>query len=62
MQLPEISIRRPVFASVLSLLILLVGIVSFNGLTVREYPKIDEPPSPSPRALAGLRARSSNRR
>ncbi|WP_439518830.1 efflux RND transporter permease subunit [Hydrogenophaga sp.] len=43
MQLPEISIRRPVFASVLSMLILLVGIVSFNGLTVREYPRIDEP-------------------
>ncbi|MDP3924404.1 MAG: efflux RND transporter permease subunit [Hydrogenophaga sp.] len=43
MQLPEISIRRPVFATVLSLLILLVGWVSFNGLTVREYPKIDEP-------------------
>jgi multidrug efflux pump len=43
MQLPEISIRRPVFATVLSLLILLVGGVSFNGLTVREYPKIDEP-------------------
>ena len=43
MQLPEISIRRPVFATVLSLLILLVGFVAFNGLTVREYPKIDEP-------------------
>ncbi len=43
MQLPEISIRRPVFASVLSLLILLVGWVSFSTLTVREYPKIDEP-------------------
>jgi multidrug efflux pump len=43
MQLPEVSIRRPVFASVLSLLILLVGWVSFQGLTVREYPKIDEP-------------------
>jgi len=43
MQLPEISIRRPVFATVLSLLILLVGWVSFNGLSVREYPKIDEP-------------------
>ncbi len=43
MQLPEVSIRRPVFATVLSLLILLVGMVSFNGLTVREYPKIDEP-------------------
>ncbi|TNF58145.1 MAG: efflux RND transporter permease subunit, partial [Burkholderiales bacterium] len=43
MQLPEISIRRPVFATVLSVLILLVGMVAFNGLTVREYPKIDEP-------------------
>ena len=43
MQLPEISIRRPVFATVLSLLILLVGAVAFNGLTVREYPRIDEP-------------------
>ena len=43
MQLPEISVRRPVFATVLSLLILLVGWVSFNNLTVREYPKIDEP-------------------
>jgi len=43
MQLPEISIRRPVFATVLSLLILLVGWVSFEGLTVREYPRIDEP-------------------
>ncbi len=43
MQLPEISIRRPVFATVLSLLVVLVGAVSFNRLAVREYPKIDEP-------------------
>lgn len=43
MQLPEISIRRPVLATVLSLLVLLVGLVSFQQLTVREYPKIDEP-------------------
>ena len=43
MQLAEVSIRRPVFATVLSLLILLVGAVSFDRLTVREYPKIDEP-------------------
>ncbi len=43
MQLAEISIRRPVFATVLSLLIVLVGAVSFNRLAVREYPKIDEP-------------------
>jgi multidrug efflux pump len=43
MQLPEISIRRPVFATVLSLLVVLVGAVSFDRLSVREYPKIDEP-------------------
>jgi multidrug efflux pump len=43
MQIAEISIRRPVFATVLSLLIVLIGAVSFNRLTVREYPKIDEP-------------------
>ena len=43
MQFAEISIRRPVFATVVSLLIILIGAVSFNRLTVREYPKIDEP-------------------
>ena len=43
MQLAEVSIRRPVFATVLSLLVLLVGAVSFTKLSVREYPKIDEP-------------------
>jgi multidrug efflux pump len=43
MQLPEISIRRPVFATVLSLLVVLLGWVSFHQLSVREYPKIDEP-------------------
>ncbi len=43
MQLAEVSVRRPVFATVLSLLIVLIGAVSFNRLAVREYPKIDEP-------------------
>jgi len=43
MQLPEIAVRRPVFATVLSLLVLLIGLVSFTRLAVREYPKIDEP-------------------
>jgi len=43
MQLPELSIRRPVFATVLSLLIVLIGLVSFDRLVVREYPKIDNP-------------------
>ncbi|MEX0637901.1 MAG: efflux RND transporter permease subunit, partial [Burkholderiales bacterium] len=43
MQLPEICIRRPVFATVMSLMIVLIGAISFTRLTVREYPKIDTP-------------------
>ncbi|MFH7043068.1 efflux RND transporter permease subunit [Paucibacter sp. JuS9] len=43
MRLSEISIRRPVFATVMSLVLLLVGLVSFNKLSLREYPRIDEP-------------------
>ena len=43
MKLSEVSIRRPVFATVLSLLLLLLGAVSFTKLATREYPRIDEP-------------------
>ncbi len=43
MILSEICIKRPVFASVLSLAILLVGMISYFRLPVRELPKIDEP-------------------
>ncbi len=43
MRLSETSIRRPVLASVMSLLLVLVGLVSFKELTLREYPRIDEP-------------------
>ncbi|QAA94226.1 efflux RND transporter permease subunit [Pollutimonas thiosulfatoxidans] len=43
MVISEICIKRPVFASVLSLIILLVGLISYDRLTVREYPAIDEP-------------------
>lgn len=43
MRLPEICIRRPVFATVLSLVIVLVGVISYQRLPVREYPKIEEP-------------------
>ncbi len=43
MQLPEICIKRPVFATVLSLVILLIGLISYTRLSVREYPRIDEP-------------------
>ncbi|MBK7263041.1 MAG: efflux RND transporter permease subunit [Rubrivivax sp.] len=43
MRLSEISIRRPVLATVMSLLLVLVGLVSVKQLSVREYPRIDEP-------------------
>ncbi|MCL1860793.1 MAG: efflux RND transporter permease subunit [Proteobacteria bacterium] len=43
MGVSELCIRRPVFATVLSLVVLLVGLMSFSRLTVREYPNIDEP-------------------
>ncbi|MFA6019615.1 MAG: efflux RND transporter permease subunit [Rhodospirillales bacterium] len=43
MKLPELCIRRPVLATVMSLLLTLVGIISLQRLTVREYPNIDEP-------------------
>ncbi|HCP76890.1 MAG TPA: multidrug transporter AcrB, partial [Pusillimonas sp.] len=43
MVLSEVCIKRPVFATVLSLLVVLVGLISYDRLTVREYPAIDEP-------------------
>jgi multidrug efflux pump len=41
--LSELSIRRPVLATVMSLVVGLVGLIAYGRLTVREYPKIDEP-------------------
>lgn len=43
MLISDFCIRRPVFATVLSLLIVLVGLISYERLSVREYPAIDEP-------------------
>src|SRR5262244_4054352 len=43
MILSETCIKRPVFATVLSLIVLLVGLISYTRLSVREYPRIDEP-------------------
>ena len=43
MKLSETSVRRPVLATVMSLLLVLVGLVSFKQLSLREYPRIDEP-------------------
>ncbi|MCB1237648.1 MAG: efflux RND transporter permease subunit, partial [Verrucomicrobiae bacterium] len=43
MILSDISIRRPVFATVINLLLIAFGVVAFTRLQVREYPDIDPP-------------------
>jgi multidrug efflux pump len=43
MKLSDLCIERPVLATVLSLCVLLIGTISYQRLSVREYPKIDEP-------------------
>jgi multidrug efflux pump len=43
MKLSEISIQRPVLATVMSLVIIIFGVVAFTQLPVREYPDIDPP-------------------
>ncbi|MCZ8132501.1 MAG: efflux RND transporter permease subunit [Steroidobacteraceae bacterium] len=43
MQLSEISIRRPVFAMVISLLLIVLGLISLERLPIRELPDIERP-------------------
>jgi multidrug efflux pump len=39
----DLCIKRPVLATVLSLIVVLLGLIGYQRLSVREYPKIDEP-------------------
>ncbi|MCB1437514.1 MAG: efflux RND transporter permease subunit [Rhodobiaceae bacterium] len=43
MRISDLSIRRPVLATVMSLVLVLVGLIAYQRLTVREYPNIDPP-------------------
>ncbi|MCY7354615.1 MAG: efflux RND transporter permease subunit [Lysobacter sp.] len=43
MVLSDISIRRPVFATVINLVVLLVGIIAYDRLAVRQIPNVDTP-------------------
>jgi multidrug efflux pump len=43
MLLSDTSIKRPVFASVLALILIVFGLVAFSRLSLREYPDIDPP-------------------
>ncbi len=43
MNISELSLRRPVLAVVLSIVIILFGVIGFKFLGVRDYPAIDPP-------------------
>ncbi len=43
MKLTDLSVKRPVFATVVNLLLLTFGLVAFSMLPLREYPDIDTP-------------------
>ncbi len=43
MQLPTLSIQRPVLATVMNLVILLLGLICYDRLAVRLIPNVDEP-------------------
>ena len=43
MSLSSISLKRPVFAMVMSIIILLFGLIGFDFLGIREYPSLDPP-------------------
>ena len=43
MNISELSLRRPVLATVMNLMLILFGVVGYNFLAVRDYPAIDPP-------------------
>ncbi|HSC38008.1 MAG TPA: efflux RND transporter permease subunit, partial [Chitinophagaceae bacterium] len=43
MNISELSLKRPVFATVMNLMIILFGVVGYTFLAVRDYPAIDPP-------------------
>ncbi|MEJ8566696.1 efflux RND transporter permease subunit [Elongatibacter sediminis] len=43
MFLSDVSVRRPVFATVISMLLLILGLAALTDLPVRQYPDIDSP-------------------
>ncbi|HEY7840747.1 MAG TPA: efflux RND transporter permease subunit, partial [Gammaproteobacteria bacterium] len=43
MMLSDVSIRRPVFAAVISMLLVILGVMSALRLPIRQYPDTDPP-------------------
>ncbi len=43
MNISELSIRRPVLSSVMTIIIIIFGVIGYSSLGVREYPSVDNP-------------------
>lgn len=43
MILSDVSVKRPVFATVINIILIIFGVVAFSSLPLREYPNIDPP-------------------
>ena len=43
MLISDVSVRRPVFAAVISLILVIIGLMSVRGMQIREYPDIERP-------------------
>ncbi|MGA8204620.1 MAG: efflux RND transporter permease subunit [Woeseiaceae bacterium] len=43
MLISDVSVRRPVFAAVISLMLVIIGLMSLRSMTIREYPAIERP-------------------
>ena len=43
MILSEVSVRRPIFATVISLLLVVFGVLAWQNLSLREYPDVSRP-------------------
>ena len=57
MKISELSISRPVLATVMNILVVLIGIIAYQALPVREYPNIDVPVITVETAYAGANAK-----
>ncbi|MBM4197519.1 MAG: efflux RND transporter permease subunit [Gammaproteobacteria bacterium] len=62
MYIADLSVRRPVFAAVLSLILVIVGVLALSRLPVREFPAIDPPIVSIATAYRGASAEVMERR
>src|SRR6187551_3033113 len=56
MNISELSLRRPVLAFVMNIILVLFGVIGFNSLGVRDYPAIDPPNISVSTSYAGANA------